>query len=568
MGRPWGPIRARTPEAKALAIFLRTRIDESPLTMTAVSERVPYSKTRVGEYLSGDPVPEEDFVLLLVAVTIPEPQRCARLQAEGRRLLSEARDPKDRHTNQDGDGSLAGKLERVRAQQVETYERLTRALERQTELQETAKHSTQLVIVLLSMINTLAGRVHTLSAEREELLGQAGDRRELEDTQQRLTRALDQERRAKEELERARDKQRQAEDLAARVQQQVDELTHSLDRLRARDHGTDPSAASDGSTHTTAGSTNVVADPVADDIDQALAQAASVNDTDEQTLQRITDELQDTDSRQVVPYSPAATSGRPTVVPNNPDNPPTGKDPSAGIQAASGPPSADHPNTLTARHHHAVTLGKAGERAEAARLLDAVVQASVRVLGADHPDTLDARHSHAVTLGEAGERAEAARLLDAVVQASVRVLGADHPNTLTARHNHAANLGAAGERAEAARLFDAVVQDRVRVSGADHPHTLTARQNHAVNLGAAGERAEAARLFDALVLDRVRVLGADHPHTLDARHNHAVNLGAAGERAEAARLLDAVARDRARVLGADHPGTLTSRREQQLFEEK
>ncbi|WP_380286433.1 hypothetical protein [Kitasatospora purpeofusca] len=321
MGRPWGPIRARTPEAEALALFLRARIDESPLTMTSVAERVPYSKTRVGEYLSGDPAPAERFVLLLVKVTAPDPPRCARLQAEGRRLLTEARNPKDRHADQDGTAALAGQLEQVRAQQVETYERLTRALERQAELQETAKHSTQLVMVLLSVINTLVGRVQGLSSERDGLLGRAGDRRELEDTQQRLTRALDQERRAKEELGRARDKQRQAEDLAARVQQQVDELTDALKRLRARDHSTDPSAAADGSTHTTAGSTGAGADPVADDIDQALARAASVNDTDEQTLQRITDELQAVYPNQAVPDSPAAAPDHTEVVPDSPDNP-------------------------------------------------------------------------------------------------------------------------------------------------------------------------------------------------------------------------------------------------------
>ncbi|WP_380286396.1 tetratricopeptide repeat protein [Kitasatospora purpeofusca] len=87
-----------------------------------------------------------------------------------------------------------------------------------------------------------------------------------------------------------------------------------------------------------------------------------------------------------------------------------------------------------------------------------------------------ARHGHAVNLGAAGERAEAARLLDAVVRDSVGVLGADHPDTLTARFNLAVNLGAAGERAEAARLLDAVVQDSVRVLGADHPDTLTSRR--------------------------------------------------------------------------------------------
>ncbi|MFM9500056.1 caspase, EACC1-associated type [Streptomyces galilaeus] len=184
---------------------------------------------------------------------------------------------------------------------------------------------------------------------------------------------------------------------------------------------------------------------------------------------------------------------------------------------------------------------------------------SARVLGPDHPDTLHARAVGAINLGKAGEHAEAARLLAEVAADRARVLGPDHPDTLNARGDYASNVGGTGEHAEAARLHAELAADRARVLGPDHYSTLLTRHHHAWELGEAGEHAESARLYAELATDSARVLGPDHPDTLNARAVGAINLGKAGEHAEAARLLAEVAADRARVLGPDHPDTLNAR---------
>ncbi|MFB6506731.1 MULTISPECIES: tetratricopeptide repeat protein [unclassified Streptomyces] len=61
------------------------------------------------------------------------------------------------------------------------------------------------------------------------------------------------------------------------------------------------------------------------------------------------------------------------------------------------------PHCRARRDQHAWSLGAAGERAEAARLMAEVAADRARVLGADHPDTLQSRYQHAWNLGQAGE---------------------------------------------------------------------------------------------------------------------------------------------------------------------
>ncbi|WP_371502986.1 hypothetical protein OG871_37580 [Kitasatospora sp. NBC_00374] len=168
-----------------------------------------------------------------------------------------------------------------------------------------------------------------------------------------------------------------------------------------------------------------------------------VNDTDEQTLRRIIDELQDTTTHD----GPANVSGFPAVVPDNQDNPMTGAftateppgqrqgDNRAGASAPArllDTGSVDS-STPAAHRDHALRLGKAQDLAQAGLLSAGLA----RVLGTDHRVTLAARHAHALRLGEAGARAEAARLLAELAEDYARVLGPDHHATLAARHAHA-----------------------------------------------------------------------------------------------------------------------------------
>ncbi|WP_457033204.1 tetratricopeptide repeat protein [Kitasatospora sp. P5_F3] len=582
-GRPWGSVQAQTPEAEALALFLRAQIDACPLTMTVVAKRISYSSTQTSQYLSGLRVPEQKFVAALISVTVPAPQLRRHRLAEAEKLLYAATHPASSYGAGRGPGQdPAAELEQVRMRQVETYERLTRALEQQAELHEAAKNSAQLVMVLLTMIKTLEGRVMGLSAERDQLLNRTDHRQALEDTRQQLVRAQDQERQAKEELERAREKQRQAEDLAVRVQQQVLELNEELNRLRTGttdllDGRPEPGEGAD----TDPGSSDVV-DPVGDDIAQALAHAVAVNDADDQTLQRISEELQAEPSHQTPPDRRSAFLGSFEVVLDNTDNPSTSTDPvflreealrltAAGDYAKASQlfadlvgdctrrVGADDESTLNARREHARCVGEAGEHDQAVVLLADIVGDCTRLFGVDHRATYQARHQHAHWVGQTGESTEAARLYADLTRDSTRAFGADHQDTLLARYQHAHHAGERGERTEAVKLYADLVRDYVRVFGAHHPDTLLARLQYAHGLGEMGERTEAVRLYPDIVEDSIHLLGADHQITLIARHQHAHHVGEMGDRTEAVKLYAHLIRDRLRVSGPDHTDTLQAR---------
>ncbi|MGW4646713.1 AAA family ATPase [Kitasatospora sp. NPDC004289] len=344
-GRPWGPIRAESAEAQALAEFLRRQVDASGLTMTVVAERIHVSRTQAGLYLAGR-IPHQDFVTALVRATVPEPRRRERCLAEAVRLLHAALHPAP--DSSAPPHNPAAELARLRAQQVETYDRLTRSLEQQAELVQAANNSAHLVMVLLNMLQTLERRVGSLSAERDRLRERTAEPGELEQAQRQLARALDQEQRAQEELARAEQKQRRAEELAERVQAQVRMLTEELDRLRAggapgRER---PAGAGEQEQPVPA----PAGDTVGDDIDQALARAVAVNDADDLTLRRISDQLQDEDEDDPgVPGAGAAdppgAPGLRPVVPDNPDNPSAGFTSGEAARHTLGVPDRGHRGT-------------------------------------------------------------------------------------------------------------------------------------------------------------------------------------------------------------------------------
>ncbi|MFI8850804.1 protein kinase [Streptomyces sp. NPDC053499] len=200
-------------------------------------------------------------------------------------------------------------------------------------------------------------------------------------------------------------------------------------------------------------------------------------------------------------------------------------------------PQPARPRALRRRRRRALKLGKAGEHAEAARLLGELVADCTRLRGPEHRLTLYLRVEHADELGDAGEHAEGARLLAELIPGFTRLQGPDHWSTLNLRHLHAHHLGEAGEHAEVVPLLAELITDQTRVRGLDHPHVLHLRFRHALHLGLTGEHAEAARLLTGLIADRTRVQGLDSPETLDTRLLHAYCLGEAGDHAEAARLL-------------------------------
>ncbi|MFG2820029.1 tetratricopeptide repeat protein [Kitasatospora sp. NPDC048365] len=72
---------------------------------------------------------------------------------------------------------------------------------------------------------------------------------------------------------------------------------------------------------------------------------------------------------------------------------------------------------------------QAGRTGEAIGLLERVVADSERLLGHDHPDTLTARLHLAVSYWYAERRDEAIDLLLQVLADRERLLGHDHPDT-------------------------------------------------------------------------------------------------------------------------------------------
>ncbi|MFF9063105.1 hypothetical protein ACF09K_31065 [Streptomyces sp. NPDC014882] len=286
-GRPWGPIRAESTEARALAEFLRKQVDASGKTLSTLASEIHHSKSRISEYLAGN-VPKDEFVAALISATVPELRLRQRQLAESRALLKAAAHPSPATPPPSPASAL--ELAQTRAEQVEIYGRLTRSLEQQNELREAAGNSAKLVMVLLSMVSTLERRITDLASERDQLRAAQADPEVLLQTQRQLARAQEQEQRAQQELERAKEKQRQAEELAARVQEQVDQLNDELDRLRTGTAEEATEGGHDASADEPSPAT-LVADPVGDDIDQALAQAVAVNDQDDQVLRRITDDL-------------------------------------------------------------------------------------------------------------------------------------------------------------------------------------------------------------------------------------------------------------------------------------
>ncbi|MFD9370021.1 hypothetical protein ACFWA6_20315 [Streptomyces sp. NPDC060020] len=375
-----------------------------------------------------------------------------RRHREANSLLHDALHPP--RTTPSAEPSLADtgfmELAQVQARQIETYDRLTRALEQQGELRQAADNSARLVMVLLGVIHTLQDRVTGLTEERDHLAHTELNVARAA-AQRKLDRAEAQTHEARLQLERAEEKRHQAEELASRLQQQIEELADALDRLREDEtlpHDELPSHAA----ALPLAPGLVSEDPEGDDIEAALARVSAINDTDADTVDRITTALADTDPNNYL-----------TIL----DNPPTSMD---------AQDSALTEQTLASRTTEAEHVGHSGDAAMARDLYAVLVADSTRILGPDHPGTLAARYNHAQWTGEAGDAATARDLSTVLVADSTRILGPDHPGTLAARYNHAEWTGEAGDAATARDLSTVLVADCTRVLGPGHPGTLAADQ--------------------------------------------------------------------------------------------
>ncbi|WP_405815788.1 MULTISPECIES: tetratricopeptide repeat protein [unclassified Streptomyces] len=567
-GRRWAPIHPVNTHAGHLAQFLRHQVDTSGKTLAVLAGEVGYSKSQVSSLLGGR-IPPRRFVIALISATVPNPLH-ERRQAEALRLLHDAEHPPRTSASTVPAQAGAVTLAQTQADQIQVYERLTRALEQEGELRKAAENSARLIWVLLGMVNRLDDRVRVLSGERDRLARQVAGGT-VEAAEMRLIRAEEQKAKAESELRRAEEKKKQAESLADRLREEIEVLTDELDRLR----GDGPSPHDDLPRQDVRLYEGPTGDAEADDIDTALARAAAVNDEDSDTIDRISTEITG---------GPAMVETVPVIVPDNaPTSPDVANKPAAQLKqeaeaaAESGNAAeaaflygalatltsaylgARHTDSLNHRDFHAEWTGEAGDPATARDLHANLIEDHTHALGPDHEHTLTSRNNHAYWTGEAGDPATARDLHAALVTDRTRILGPDHEHTLISRNNHANYTGEAGDPATARDLHAALVTDRTRILGPDDNDTLLSRHNHAHWTGRAGAPATARDLHANLIEDHTHALGPDHKDTLDSRHEHAYWTGEAGDPATARDLYAALVTDRTRILGPVHKDTLLSR---------
>ncbi|MFJ4094840.1 FxSxx-COOH system tetratricopeptide repeat protein [Kitasatospora sp. NPDC089913] len=295
-GRPFGPVRAESPEAEELADFLRHLVVAAGRTVADVARTVGRAPGTVSGNLSGR-VPTEQFVRALVAATTRDPRDLRRAL----NLLEAARHPAPPRTRPGGlpgGGLPGGSIEEQHGYLEALYHQLGQAKEQRDELRLALENTEKIVTVLLIMLATLQHRVGELTEERNRLLGHRRELARLVSTQRQLVDAHDRERRAMDELVRAETRRTEVEGLLSQVLDQMGRLTERVALLqdsdggRPGDHRTDLPLAPAGSTE----------DPLGEDIDRALERLGAINEEGDRTVRRLADAW---DARAAAPLGPA-----------------------------------------------------------------------------------------------------------------------------------------------------------------------------------------------------------------------------------------------------------------------
>ncbi|MFJ8431569.1 FxSxx-COOH system tetratricopeptide repeat protein [Kitasatospora sp. NPDC094019] len=303
-GRPFGPVRAESPEAEELADFLRHLVATAGRTVADVARTVGRAPGTVSGNLSGR-VPTEQFVRALVAATTRDPRDLRRAL----NLLRAARNPAPPHVRPGGlpgGGLPGGSVEEQHGYLETLYNQLGQAKEQRDELQLALVNTEKIVTVLLIMLATLQHRVGELTEERNRLLGHRQELARLLSTQQQLVDAHDRERRAMDELLRAETRRTEVEGLLSQVLDQMGRLTERVALLQDTDggqpggHRTDLPLAPAEST----------GDPLGEDIDRALERLGAINEEGDRTVRRLADAW---DARTPAPLEPAPAHTGPSA---------------------------------------------------------------------------------------------------------------------------------------------------------------------------------------------------------------------------------------------------------------
>ncbi|MEU5198588.1 FxSxx-COOH system tetratricopeptide repeat protein [Streptomyces scabiei] len=206
---------------------------------------------------------------------------------------------------------------------------------------------------------------------------------------------------------------------------------------------------------------------------------------------------------------------------------------------------ADDSETLAAMSQRARAHFYLGEHQRAVDLDHEVLDRRRQLLGENHPDTLTAMEHLAVSLTSAGRTAgtagegllsRAGELHDTVVSTCLRTLGDDHVETLRARHNHAFHLRTVGDHGGARALEETVYSGLRKIRGEGFPDTLRSAHALAHDLRRAGDR-RGARDLQERVMDGYRILfGPDHFETLGSAQALIGDLRRLGENGRAREL--------------------------------
>lgn len=178
-----------------------------------------------------------------------------------------------------------GQLVIVQQRSLEVSDRLLRALERQQQLERERNDASQMVLILLTMVDKLQRDIATLNRERDRLRVSNPAEENVKQVYESLARSEQQRDTAETELARAKDERQKADQLAEEAAEQVRLLTEELERLR----GELPDATAEAETTVPAVQTPL--DVEVDDIDLALSKAARHLDDRADRLDQLASEL-------------------------------------------------------------------------------------------------------------------------------------------------------------------------------------------------------------------------------------------------------------------------------------
>ncbi|WP_411153067.1 helix-turn-helix domain-containing protein [Streptomyces sp. A30] len=220
-GRKPAAIRAETPQARALAEFLRELREKSGKTYDDLAKELSWSRSSIGNHLSGT-VPTMDVVLKLVEATAPAGQLDA-MKTRALRLWERATNPPagDLAVRRPPQGAAPAAARFI----AEGRGRLSQADAHSHRLAQDLATAQELV-VLLTTLNA------QLRVQIEQLAAVSPESENADQAQEKLTRAIEQLKQTEQDLTEARQARNEAEKLAATARHRCLELEEELALLR------------------------------------------------------------------------------------------------------------------------------------------------------------------------------------------------------------------------------------------------------------------------------------------------------------------------------------------------